>query len=207
PPAPPPAAPACLSTVAPAVRQHVIESFCPRPTSRKPSMKTAAAKSPWGSSPRKRDTQFLAKREAVLQVAARLFRERGYDGASLNEIAEILSITKPTLYYYVRNKDELILEIKKAAQQQVLDFIEEAMNGPGNGYEKLRSIMVKYARLMTTDFGVCLILVPPRSMEPESRALLYAGAEDMNHRLYRVLAAGNADGSLVVPDPVITYHV
>ena len=77
------------------------------------------AKNPWGKAPRKRDNQFAEKREAVLRSAAALFRERGYEGASLNDLADILNITKPTIYYYVQSKEQLLLDILKVAQDEV----------------------------------------------------------------------------------------
>ena len=62
-----------------------------------------------GSIRSRRDTQFPEKREALLNAAAKLFREKGYEGASLNDLADMLHITKPTLYYYVKSKDQLVL--------------------------------------------------------------------------------------------------
>ena len=55
---------------------------------------------------RDRDT----KREAVLQTAAQLFLEKSYARTSLNDVAERLNITKPALYHYFRNKEEILLE-------------------------------------------------------------------------------------------------
>ena len=51
-----------------------------------------------------------AKRHAVLQAAAQLFNERGFHATSLDDIATRLKVTKPTLYYYVKNKDEILLQ-------------------------------------------------------------------------------------------------
>ena len=169
-------------------------------------MRAARIKSPWGTTPRKRETQYPEKREAVLRTAAKLFRENGYDGVSQNQLAEVLNITKPTLYYYVKSKDDLILQIKRAAQDDVLAFMEAAEAREATGFEKLQEIMRRYALFMTTDFGVCLALVPPRSMEPKSRDEVYARVEQANRTIYRVLAAGKADGSLVFSDPVMATH-
>lgn len=169
-------------------------------------MKSARTKSPWGPTPRKRETQFPEKREAVLRTAAKLFRENGYDGVSLNELAEVLKITKPTIYYYVKSKDELISQIKWAAQEEVLEFCAIAENKAGTAYDKLREIMLKYALFMTTDYGVCLALVPPRSMDPKIRDDIYARVAQVNQAIYRVLDAGKRDGSLVFDDPVIAIH-
>lgn len=57
---------------------------------------------------RKRDPD--AKREAVLQTAAQLFLEKSYGRTSMNDVADRLKITKPALYHYFHNKEEILLE-------------------------------------------------------------------------------------------------
>ena len=51
---------------------------------------------------RRRDPD--GKREAILRTAVQLFLDRSYARTALNDIAEQLSITKPALYHYFRNK-------------------------------------------------------------------------------------------------------
>src|SRR3974390_1581492 len=57
---------------------------------------------------RRRDP--ASKREAVLRTAAQLFLEKSYGRTSLNDVAARLNITKPTLYHYFHNKEEILLE-------------------------------------------------------------------------------------------------
>ena len=59
---------------------------------------TGLVDSPWGAG-REREKQHSAKREAVLMSAARLFTLKGFQGTSLDDIAQSLGVTKPTLYY------------------------------------------------------------------------------------------------------------
>lgn len=48
-----------------------------------------------------------AKRERILKVAERLFHEQGYAHTSLSQIARELGVSKPFVYYYFQNKQEL----------------------------------------------------------------------------------------------------
>lgn len=50
-------------------------------------------------------------RERVRGAALELFGEKGYDGASMNEIAERVGIAKPSLYNYYRSKEELLIDL------------------------------------------------------------------------------------------------
>jgi AcrR family transcriptional regulator len=162
--------------------------------------------SPWPAKPRKREVQFAEKRDAVYRAAARLFRERGFDDTSLGELADILNITKPTVYYYVQSKDELLFNIKGEAQRQVLDFIKEAERSSGSGYEKLRTAMISYAQFMMTDLGVCLSIVPARHMEAENRKVFYEGVKEVNRILTRIIRAGVKDGTLSASDPALVIR-
>ena len=65
--------------------------------------------SPW-SARRRRPRDHEVKREAVIRAAARAFNERGYHHTSLDDIAAALGVTKPTIYYYVANKEQLLFE-------------------------------------------------------------------------------------------------
>lgn len=58
--------------------------------------------------PRGRAATYDTQREAILAGAAALFAQRGYAATSMNEVAEACGISKPTLYHYVRDKDELV---------------------------------------------------------------------------------------------------
>lgn len=61
--------------------------------------------------------EYKAKRHELVQVAVKLFREKGYKSTSLNDIAKCAGLDRATLYYYVASKEELFQE----AVQGVLD--------------------------------------------------------------------------------------
>ena len=48
------------------------------------------------------------KRIEIMKSAASVFRRRGYHGASVEEIAGALNMTKGNLYYYFKNKEEIL---------------------------------------------------------------------------------------------------
>jgi len=56
------------------------------------------------------------RRTQILEVAARLFVERGYRATTLQDVAEVLNVTRPALYYYFTSKEELLYAILSSAQ-------------------------------------------------------------------------------------------
>jgi AcrR family transcriptional regulator len=53
----------------------------------------------------------LTSKEKVLKAAIKVFSKRGYDGASMREIAESARLTKPMIYYHFKNKKDLYLHL------------------------------------------------------------------------------------------------
>ncbi len=51
------------------------------------------------------------KKQELLNIAAKHFAKRGYEGISLDEIAKEAGITKPAIYYHFKNKDALYQEV------------------------------------------------------------------------------------------------
>ncbi len=64
--------------------------------------------------PRGRAPGYDEQREQILARAARLFAQRGYTATSMNEVAEACGVSKPSLYHYVRDKHQLLVEIAAA---------------------------------------------------------------------------------------------
>jgi len=80
------------------------------------------------SSPFNRTAQHDAKRMAILSQAAKLFNYKGSRATTLRDIAASLGLTKTSLYYYVKSKEELIYQCYMAALEHHhnnLDAIEK----------------------------------------------------------------------------------
>ncbi len=68
---------------------------------------------------------FENQRDEILRNAARLFANQGYPGTSMNAVAEACSVSKPTLYHYVRDKHELLMQICETHVQWLETLVTE----------------------------------------------------------------------------------
>ena len=50
-------------------------------------------------------------REEISDTAVKLFLDKGYNNVTIQDICNELNITKPTLYKYISNKEDLILDL------------------------------------------------------------------------------------------------
>ena len=154
-----------------------------------------------------RESQREAKRNAVLQAAAQLFNERGFHATSLDDIAARLNVTKPTLYYYVKNKDEILLQCVSKGLTMMLEGIDASRAAGGKAIDQLMTCMQVYARIVTMDFGMCLIRVGDEQLPPESRKELRRLKSAIDQEFRRLVAEGVAEGSLQPCDPKMTAFV
>ncbi len=60
----------------------------------------------------------LTVRQRLLASAAELFARKGYASTTVREIVEAAKVTKPVLYYYFQNKEEIYLELMREAESR-----------------------------------------------------------------------------------------
>ena len=148
--------------------------------------------------------QHRQKRMSILRVAARAFNTQGYYKTTLASLAEELNVTKPTLYYYVKNKDDILDGILAIAIEQFLELIKSSADLDGSGLEKLRSFVLNYGELVTDDFGTCLILMRISAPEEKFRQPYHDLSKEVYVSLQAIIQSGIEDGSIGDVDPKYT---
>lgn len=161
-----------------------------------------AVVSPWEPADERAKLR-ASKREAVLRVAAQMFNEKGFHATSLDEVAERLHISKPTLYYYIKNKDEILFECVNIGLQMLQAAIQQEAARGGSAIDKLVAAMHQYARIVTQDFGMCVIRVGEDPLPLDSRRKLrrFKAALDLEFR--ELIRQGIDEGGIVACDPKI----
>jgi AcrR family transcriptional regulator len=164
---------------------------------------TDTPESPWAPVSA-REQQREVKRNAVLQAAAQMFNERGFHATSLDDVAARLNVSKPTLYYYVKSKDEILFECVRAGLHMMQEGIAQTRRNGGTAIEQLEACMRTYGSIVTMDFGMCLIRIGEDPLPPARRKELRRAKSAIDLEFRRLIAAGVAEGSLVPCDPKIT---
>jgi AcrR family transcriptional regulator len=156
------------------------------------------------ASPWNREHVRSGKREAVLRMAAQVFNERGFVASTLDEVAERLNITKPTLYYYVDSKDEILYECVRMGLTMLQEAIQAAGTSGGSALDKLVVAMRKYAEIVAMDFGMCVIRVGEDPLPPESQRRLRRIKAAIDQEFRELIRQGINEGSINACDPKIT---
>jgi AcrR family transcriptional regulator len=77
----------------------------------------------------------------ILRASALVFAEKTYGVATLRDIAERAQITVPRIYYYLRNKEELLYLITRQVYQDLLSGLEERLPGLTSAEDRLRAFI------------------------------------------------------------------
>jgi TetR/AcrR family transcriptional regulator len=87
----------------------------------------------------------------ITQIATKMFAERGFHGTSIREIAEVAGITKPVLYYYFKNKEQLYATLIENAYVYMLGNLEEILAEEISFEEKFSKVVHLYFYHMRAD--------------------------------------------------------
>jgi AcrR family transcriptional regulator len=152
----------------------------------------STAPSPWRSRRKARSDRGL-KREAVIHAAARAFNERGYHNTSLDDIASALEVTKPTIYYYVENKEQLLFA-----------YFDVAGASGCRARDRLRLVLLRYAQAIASEFGWCMVRAEDQDLSAQMRAHVKSLKSEIDQGIRRLLREGISDGSIGECDPKMT---
>ena len=142
-----------------------------------------------------------AKRDAVLRAAVQMFNERGFHQTSLDDVAARLGVSKPTIYHYLGNKDQVLLECVTIGLTQLLEAAETARQETGNGAQRLTRFLQRYAEINMDDFGRCVIRTADEALGPASRQQFRALKRRIDTAMRALIEEGIADHSIAPVDP------
>ena len=150
------------------------------------------------------DTRFRLKHNRMLKAAARCFNIKGYSGTSLKDVADLLGLTDAALYYYVRNKQELVYLCYVRAADLGREAMQRAIGEGEDGLQTVRRYLRYHIEYMVGDQGPIAIMSEIPSLKPEHREEVLELSRRHSAAFEALLERGIADGSIAPCDVRMT---
>jgi TetR/AcrR family transcriptional regulator, cholesterol catabolism regulator len=101
----------------------------------------------------------LSRKDQIFQTAAKLFREKGFEAASMRDIAAELGIEAASLYSHIKSKDEILETICFRMADEFLTAIAEVNDIYFNAEEKLRMAIKNHVQIIADDLDASTVFL------------------------------------------------
>ncbi len=132
-------------------------------------------------------------RDAILDVAVRVFRQRGYDGSSLDDIARAAGITKASIYYHVRSKEQLLDRGVGRALDALFAVLDEPDARRAAALDRLKHVIRRTVEITVAMLPEVALLLRVRGNTRIERKIL-ARRREFDHLLARVVRQAQRAG-------------
>jgi len=120
------------------------------------------------------------------------------------DVANILGLTDPALYYYVRSKEELVYQCYVRAADLGREAMEQAVVDGRDGLEQAQLYLRYHIEIMVGEKGPIAIMSEIPSLEPEHRDEVLKLSRKHSAGFEAILKRGIADGSIAACDVRMT---
>lgn len=149
------------------------------------------------------------RKAEIVRTATQLLAEHGYQGMSLEDVAEQTDIAKATLYHYFSGKDELVAAVIEALTVEVNRRLEEELDTvrDRSHLEQIRTLIREQVRILTdTAPEVATVFSWPKAW-PESLQEIVKESRRRHDAIFRrVVDAGLAAGEFDCPNPDVALQ-
>ena len=138
----------------------------------------------------------------LLDSALALFAEKGYKGTCIREIIERAGVTRPVLYYYFKNKEDLFCRLVETSFAELDADLDRVIQAPGSCRSKLKSVMSTTFARAEESVGIVRLLLQAVFASPAEglRLDMTKMVEGRLDRLARIMQEGLDAGELAGGD-------
>ena len=142
-----------------------------------------------------REAQNRLKQEAFFKAGTRFFNRKGFNGTSLDEIAEHLQVSKGAFYYHFANKESLLTQCYEYSLDQLEAIYAELSEAAQAPAAKLDESCRRIFNLQNSELGPLIRYNTITALPPPIRRRVLARTEAANNYIGRFIREGQDDGS------------
>jgi AcrR family transcriptional regulator len=126
----------------------------------------------------------------ILKAASAAFRRLGFHGATLEEIAAALGMQKGNLYYYFRNKEEILFACHQYSVDRLLDVLHRVEDDDTRPDQKLRALIVSFVHTILDDLHGTALFLDLEPLTPAHLRQAIARRDEFDQGVRRVIQQG-----------------
>jgi AcrR family transcriptional regulator len=149
----------------------------------------------------------VRKRIEILRAAATVFRRRGYHGASIDQIARALNMGKGHLYYYFRNKEEILYVCHDYSLGLILKELKAVEQSTLAPDRQIHRLIVSFVHLFIDVLHGTAWTLEVEALSPPLLKKVIAKRDRIDKGFRRILTAGMRAGAFADRDPKLTSFV
>jgi AcrR family transcriptional regulator len=142
-----------------------------------------------------------ATRVEIMKSAAAAFRRLGYHGATVEQIAATLHMKKGNLYYYFRNKEEILFACHQYSLERLLGTLDEVEVSALLPDEKIRRLIVAFVHMVLDELHGTALGLDLEALSPAHLKTIIVGRDRFDHGIRRILDEGIRSGAFAAGDP------
>ncbi|MBP2367804.1 TetR/AcrR family transcriptional regulator [Pseudonocardia parietis] len=136
----------------------------------------------------------------LIEVATQVFYEKGYDGASLQDIADRLGMLKGSLYYYIQSKEDLLFDVISMVHKEGLEVVRSRASVESDPLQRLERVVAGHVEHTCRNLVAVAVFLHELSALPPERRQEVLGTEHAYQGVFRDLIEEAQREGLVRPD-------
>jgi len=136
----------------------------------------------------------------ILKSAAKAFRKLGYHGATVEQIANALHMKKGNLYYYFRNKEEILFACHQYSLDRLMQLLEEVEGGALAPDEQLRRLVHAFVHTILDELHGTALFLDLEALTPAHLKAVIVRRDRFDHGVRQILENGMASGVFAPAD-------
>lgn len=150
------------------------------------------------------ETRFASQRDKILKAAASCFNQKGFSGTSLKDVSRHLGLTDAALYYYVKNKEELVYQCYLRAAELGREAMDRGIAEGKTGMEQAYLYIRYHVEGMVGEEGPVAIMSEIPSLRRKHQNEILEISRRHSAAFEEILNRGIEDGSIAPCDVRMT---
>ena len=125
------------------------------------------------------------RREIIVKAAGRLFREKGYEGTSVRDLANAVGLQSGSLFFHFRSKEEILLSLLEGGLRRAVAILDRHLAAAVSPREKLSAILHGHLQAILDEErdAFYVVLRDWRTLSPYSRKKVIALRDEYENRI------------------------